>query len=381
MYLHVPFCVRKCPYCDFYSVADPSLIPSFVDALLGEIHCHGHEAWRFDSLYFGGGTPSLLPPGVVGRLLAAAGQAFDILPRTEITLEVNPGTVDAGRLRAYRDLAVNRLNIGVQSFQDRHLEFLGRIHTVADARRTIRAARTAGFDNIGLDLMYGLPGQEADDWRADLEAALAFAPEHLSCYLLTYETGTPLDRARRKGDIRPLTEGRAADLFRQTIEVLGARGYRQYEISNFAAAQQLESRHNWKYWTRAPYLGLGPSAHSFKDEVRRWNVRSVRTYIERLAREQDPTEASERLTKSQRLTEAIYLGLRTTEGLWLDVFARQFGCDFQVVFDETIRSLKQAGLARLTRERFFLTPEGMLLLDSIAVAFDAPGEAEIDSTL
>ena len=375
MYLHIPFCVRKCPYCDFYSIADPTLIPSFVEALLCEIRLYRPTALTVDSLYFGGGTPSLLAPEDIGRIMAAVSNAFNMLPQAEITLEVNPGTVDADRLKAYRKLAVNRLNIGVQSFQAQHLRFLGRIHSAAAARRTIRDARDAGFENIGLDLIYGIPGQDSIAWRKDLQAAVAFAPEHLSCYMLTYATDTPLNRARLTGEVRPLGEGRVADLFRQTVDFLGSRGYRQYEISNFAAAENRQSRHNWKYWTLVPYLGLGPSAHSFKDAVRHWNVPQVSEYIDKLARGEKPIAETERLTRGQQLTEAIYLGLRTVEGLRLGAFAQHFGCDFKTLFHEKIDQLQKAGLARLTPDRFRLTRRGLLFLDSIVVDFDASAES------
>ncbi len=333
-------------------------------------------AWAFDSIYFGGGTPSILPVDEIHRILEAVGAAFDILTPAEITLEVNPGTVDEDRLRAYRKLGVNRLNIGVQSFQEELLQFLGRCHTAAEARRVIEDARAAGFNNIGLDLIYGLPGQQSIAWQADLEAALAYAPEHLSCYMLTYEANTPLGRACSAGDVRPQKDKQSAALFRQTVDYLASRGYRQYEVSNFAAEENYQSRHNRKYWNRAPYLGLGPSAHSFHDAVRRWNVQAVTDYIDRLAKGKHPTAESERLTRGQQLTEAIYLGLRTVEGLKLDTFKRQFGYDFRMRFQETIFSLQEKGLAKLTPDRFRLTHEGLLFLDSIVVAFDEPEEAD-----
>ncbi|MCP4688387.1 MAG: coproporphyrinogen III oxidase family protein, partial [Desulfobacterales bacterium] len=239
---------------------------------------HG-GAFRFDSLYIGGGTPTVLDPRMIDRIIDSAHHRYTILPGAEITMEANPGAVDAAGLRAYRAAGVNRINIGVQSFHEENLRFLGRIHSSGDARLAMEWAGKAGFDNLGIDLIYGLPDQTKDAWLVDLRNAVLGSPAHLSCYMLTYESGVPMDRDRRMGKFTPLAESPSAELFTTTIEFLEARGYAQYEISNFARSRELRSRHNQKYWTHAPYLGFGPSAHAFIPPERRWNRAGVREYI------------------------------------------------------------------------------------------------------
>jgi len=278
IYIHVPFCLRKCRYCDFYSVAQLNQRDAFVKALQREIEL-APDPGPVDSLYFGGGTPSLLDPDQVAAILTAARARFEFLSDVEITLEANPGTVDKATLTDFKTAGVNRLNLGIQSFENRQLAFLGRIHTATEARQSIEAARAAGYSNLGLDLIYGLPGQNPVEMAREVEAAVAPEPEHLSCYLLTYEQGTPLDKDREFGKVTPLPEKDAADLFLEIRKLLSAHGYRQYEISNFARSEQYFSRHNQKYWNFAPYIGLGPAAHSFIEPVRYWNHRELPDYL------------------------------------------------------------------------------------------------------
>ncbi|MCP3954213.1 MAG: radical SAM family heme chaperone HemW, partial [Desulfobacterales bacterium] len=232
IYIHVPFCVKRCRYCDFYSQTNLSLLNDFAGALIREIEL-APDLGPVDTLYFGGGTPSLLDPAQIERIILSVRTRFTVSPDAEITIEANPGAVDAQRLPDFRAAGVNRLNLGIQSFDDRSLTFLGRIHTSADAARAIRAAGTAGFENLGLDLIYGLPGQTAADLRRDIEKAVSFNPEHLSCYLLTYEKGTLLDQQREEGSVVPLPEEDMAALFLLSREVLETSGYGQYEVSNF----------------------------------------------------------------------------------------------------------------------------------------------------
>ncbi len=368
LYVHIPFCIKKCVHCDFYSITDTSLIDPFTDALRQEMTLRRQSPLRFDTLYMGGGTPSILKAKTIGRILEAAGRSFEILDKAEITLEVNPGTVNTRRLKAYRDLNINRLSIGAQSFQRENLMFLQRVHSVEDIAVTINGARKAGFDNISLDLIYGLPGQTAQAWLADLEKALAVAPEHLSCYMLTYEPDTPLGRDLRREKVLPPDEAVRADLFARTIEFLGRRGYELYEISNFARSESRQSRHNWKYWTFAPYIGLGPSAHSFMAPERCWNKSDVKSYITDLQAGMSPQEGKEVLSAEQQMMEMIYLGLRTRAGINVKDLEAKFDLNFKTRFRKPLQDLEAKEFALFADGRFKLTSKGLLFADSITAA-------------
>lgn len=368
LYIHIPFCRRQCLYCDFYSVEDLERIPAFVEGLAAEMALYRSVGFRFDTLYFGGGTPSLLTPDQVARILETAHKTFDLSPDAEITLEANPGTATPDTLAGYRSAGVNRLNIGVQSFRDQHLKFLGRIHSAASAEAAIRAAREAGFDNLGLDLIYGLPGMSPEGWKADLERAADFGPAHLSCYLLTWEEGTPLHRSWREGRRRPPADALCADLFQLTGDVLADRGFIRYEVSNFARSASLQSRHNQKYWSLAPYLGLGPAAHSFDPlrSVRRWNHRRLERYLADLSAGRPPVADRETLDEEQRMMEIIYLGLRTAAGIDHLDFERRFGAEAGLRLERASEPLAAEGLLEPTPRRRRPTRRGMRYADGMA---------------
>jgi oxygen-independent coproporphyrinogen-3 oxidase len=368
IYIHIPFCVKRCRYCDFYSQTDLSLCGDFVDALIREIEL-APDPGPVDSLYFGGGTPSLLDPTEIERIILSVRARFAISPDPEITLEANPGTVDEKRLPDFRAAGVNRLNLGIQSFDDDNLAFLGRIHTAAEASRAVEAARAAGFNNLGLDLIYGLPGQTTRDLRQEVEKAVAFQPEHLSCYLLTYENGTSLDQAREQGHVVPLPEKETAELFQANREFLDVLGYRQYEISNFARDDHHRSRHNCKYWNFTPYVGLGPAAHSFLEPVRYWNHRDLSTYLEDLEKGRLPVRAKETLTPSQQMIEAVYLGLRQTRGIPIADFNQRFSVEFKTLFEAVLFDPLLDKLLELDADFCRLTPEGMLVMDTLVARF------------
>jgi oxygen-independent coproporphyrinogen-3 oxidase len=369
IYIHVPFCIQKCLYCDFYSITDLSVADAFLYAVRTEIRLRNNTDKLFDTIYIGGGTPSALKPPKIKTILNDVFSSFVIARNAEVTMEINPGTVDLADLKAYREMGVNRLSIGVQSFSESNLRFLGRIHTAGDARKTIMAARSSGFSNISLDFISGLPGQTEKSWINDLEQALVFAPEHLSCYMLTYEPGTPLDQKRKKNLFTPLDEPKAGGLFSITRQFLSRNGYQQYEISNYARSETFYSSHNRKYWRFHPYLGFGPAAHSYSDNIRSWNHRSVETYIENLSREKLPVDNTEILNREQQIMEFIYLGLRQTDGISMDDFYQRFGRRFETVFSDTIAFLKNRQWLRIQKGQCFLTTSGMLLLDSIADMF------------
>lgn len=380
LYIHVPFCVKKCTYCDFYSVTDLSDVDVFVEAVVHEMQLLvGEPPLVFDTLYLGGGTPSVLPPDQIGHLVERARYHFNFRDDVEITIEVNPGTANLSHLRAYRQIGINRINIGVQSFSADTLRFLGRIHTADEAAAAIPAARRAGFANLGVDLIYGIPAQTPEAWQKDLERAAAFTPEHLSCYTLTYEEGTPLWHRKARGEVDPLDENMVGDLFAATQAFLDRHGYEQYEVSNFAKRMPAphqpgsrvsrRSRHNMKYWSGAPYIGLGPSAHSFTPPCRRWNVTDLKDYIARLRNGEPPVEASETLTREQRLTETLYLSLRTVEGIDVPFLEQTFGLDFHDLYGKIVDDLTEQGMIALTGARCALTPKGLRFLDGIAALF------------
>jgi oxygen-independent coproporphyrinogen-3 oxidase len=369
LYVHIPFCIHKCPYCDFFSITDRSLIPAFIEALEREMAMTATFPLPFDSLYIGGGTPSVLEANQVARVMETVCRAYEILPGTEVTIEANPGTLRLDKLLGFKSAGINRLNIGVQSFQDVHLNFLGRIHKGEDAESAIKNARKAGFDNLGLDLIYGIPRQTKKSWFLDLQRAVDYAPEHLSCYMLSYEPGTPMESGLRKGLFLPMPEDLAGDLFEATSAFLSSHGYQHYEISNFARSTDLRSGHNMKYWSGGPYLGLGPSAHSFLGTKRSWNCRCVKQYMEDLDSGRLPKAGEETLGRDQEMIEAVYLGLRKADGIAVDVFDLKFGVRFHNFFGEVLDDLQKNGLMKVAESRCALTCRGMRFLDSIASLF------------
>jgi oxygen-independent coproporphyrinogen-3 oxidase len=393
LYIHVPFCQSKCPYCDFYSVTSPELISAFLEALEREVHFYcakmpsnggagvspvqaqakacGYQDpafLAFDSLYLGGGTPSLLTNPQIIELVENLRRHFEFAPDTEFTLEANPDDVTAEKLRLWREVGINRLSLGVQSFDEAELVFLQRRHTARQTMAAIEQIRAAGFINLGLDLMYGLPGQSQKTWLKTLEAALSFTPEHLSCYQLTIagETPappTPFARQMARGEFNLPDEEAQREFFLLTRQFLEGHGYMQYEVSNFARVEEYLSRHNRKYWSHTPYLGLGPAAHSFRDGRRWWNLSSVAQYCAALNAGEAPVAGSEALTPEQLRLEALYLGFRTREGVALEVI--QTHPRWQVVLAE----LEQAGLVRLTNGRVTATAQGLVVADRLPLRF------------
>jgi len=316
VYVHVPFCQRRCSYCDF-SIAVRRRIPAreFVDAILGEIR--GVDRTDPATIYFGGGTPSLLPPAAIALLLA------EFLPRTthnaprtnvEITLEANPEDVTPEHARAWRAAGINRVSLGAQSFDDTVLKWMHRSHDAARIGAAVHALRGAGIENISLDLIFGLPEELNRDWERDLEMAQALRTTHLSLYGLTIEPRTPLERWISRGATHTPSDERYAEEYLAAHRGLKAAGFEFYEVSN-AARDGFRSRHNSAYWSGKPYVGLGPAAHSFDGRTRRWNLRAWEAYRRAVAEGRSVAESDETLTDRQREVEAIYLGLRTVDGL------------------------------------------------------------------
>ena len=399
LYLHIPFCLSKCPYCGFYSVAKPGSVDTFVRALLEEIRLisveatplpsgerdgialefplpsgekggvrrEGNHFSTFDTIYLGGGTPSTLRIIKVENILNYIHKYFHLTSDIETTFETNPGDGELSYFKNLSGLEINRLNIGIQSFDDRLLRFLGRRHTADQARKSIQDARQSGFRNLGVDLIYGIPGQDIDSWIETLTTALTYFPEHLSCYELTVEKNTPFASEFQKGTFGLQSEETQREFFVRTSEFLEGKGYVHYEVSNFARGEEYLSRHNQKYWDHTPYLGLGPSAHSFNGTRRWWNHCSMEKYIRSVEEGTLPIESFENLTREQRMLEEVYFGMRTRKGLNLKRFQEQFQVDLEVEKGETLALFEQEGL--LTIEAGVLSPTraGLAVADRLAL--------------
>ncbi len=367
LYIHIPFCLSKCPYCDFYSVSSLSLLPAFLEVLFREMELYRGRSGPCDTVYIGGGTPSLLNPRQLEAILQRVQANFRLLPNAEITLETNPADLDQASLASMRAMGINRLTIGCQSFDQAILTFLGRRHSANQAVNAIEAACSAGFTNIGLDLIYGIPGQGMEAWMATVRRALSFAPAHLSCYQLTLEPETPLGISLRQGAFSLPDEMLQYDFFIKTAEMLEDAGYVHYEVSNFARDMTLASRHNQKYWDHTPYLGLGPSAHSFAANRRWWNYRSVDQYIAALKSGHLPVEASEDLTMEQLQLEALYLGLRTKRGIHLKDYAARYCVDLLARKGDRLTTLQDEGLIAIEDGHLYPTRAGLAVADSLAL--------------
>ncbi|HVP29613.1 MAG TPA: radical SAM family heme chaperone HemW [Myxococcota bacterium] len=392
VYVHVPFCERICPYCDFAVVRagrrlDPALEERTVRGLLAELALRraDFDGLALDTIYFGGGTPSLLEPGSVARLVEAACEAFAAPTRDalEVTLEVNPSTVERARLPGFREAGVSRLSIGVQSFDDEVLHRLGRAHRAGEARATLDAARAAGFDNVSLDLIFAAPGQRLAGLERDLEQALAFGPRHVSAYGLTIEPGTPFARAAARGQLALPDEDEAVAMIERIEACLGEAGLDRYEISSFAIPG-FESRHNRRYWERTPVLGLGvgavscdPGSSRAPHGARRTNLRALPAWLERVeAGRTAEAEPPEVLDAATARGEAMFLGLRTRAGVDARGFAQEFGAPPRSFFGGEIERLVDAGLLdEAPAGELRLTRRGRLLSDSVFERFVGGGES------
>ncbi|MFZ2446210.1 MAG: radical SAM family heme chaperone HemW [Syntrophobacteraceae bacterium] len=336
LYIHVPFCRSKCLYCDFYSVASAASVPEWLNAVQREVLLYKEKFHAFDSLYLGGGTPTVLGERELAALLGCVRKHFTFCPGSETTMEANPEGLSGDRLKAIRDLGVNRVSLGVQSLDDRDLQYLGRRHTSKRALLALDMVRAAGFANVGVDLMYGLETQSMQGWKRTVDRVLEYRPEHLSCYQLTFERGAAFWKMKADGRVRPIADKLERAFFIWTSRYLERRGYHHYEISNFARGREFMSRHNRKYWDHTPYLGLGPSAHSFQAGSRWWNVRSIKKYCQLIAEGKSPIESSEVLSEEQLDLESLYLGLRTSDGV--DLHALGGGSGIGKVLEELQKS-------------------------------------------
>lgn len=377
LYIHFPFCVKKCFYCDFDSVEGSRVTPEeYVAAVISEMALRstrlGAPEVNVPSLYIGGGTPSLMAPRLVEQLLEAAGEFFGLGPEAEITLEANPGTVTAATLAGYRGAGVNRLSLGVQSFDDLLLQRLGRIHSAKEALDAYDAARKAGFSNVGIDLINGLPDQSLAMWKSSLETAVRVAPEHISAYGLSIEDGTPFACMEEAGELPLPGEEETAAMFAVTREILSGHHYQHYEISNYALDGH-RSRHNQVYWQRGNYLGFGAGAHSFlntPDWGTRWvSPRLIATYLDAIGRGQLAEEETQVLTRREAIGEAFFLGLRLLEGVDLGHLHREFGSAINKEFSAAISCLQAQGLLMQTGNSLCLAPRAVIVANQVFCRF------------
>jgi oxygen-independent coproporphyrinogen-3 oxidase len=362
LYIHVPFCVRRCSYCDF-SIAVRKRIPAqeYVDVVGRELEWAQLDE-NLETIYLGGGTPSLLPPETIHALLFRVPRStFPV----EVSLEANPEDVTPTNARAWASAGVNRVSLGAQSFDDRVLQWMHRSHTAARIGEAVGMLRAAGIDNISLDLIFGLPEELPRDWGRDLDQLCSLLPAHCSLYGLTVEPRTPLDRWISRGAVQAPEEGRYVDEYLEAHERLAGAGYQFYEVSN-AALPGRQSRHNSAYWSGRPYVGLGPAAHSFDGRTRRWNLAAWEAYRRAVAEGRSPLEAEETLTDEQRDLESLYLGLRTSAGIPLGRLPPSFG-------DRWVR----AGWVTVHESRLTCTPHGWLRLDSLVQELTKQGTPQL----
>ena len=384
LYVHIPFCATKCPYCDFNTYAGiEGLMGPYLAALRSEIELWGEVLGgpKLETVFFGGGTPSYLSAGSLDMLIDAIRGAFGLADDAEVTAEANPDDLHADKLASMLGAGINRLSIGVQSLDDGLLRMLGRRHSAREALNAFRAARDAGFDNVSIDLMYGLPDQTPEQWGATLDSALGLRPSHISMYCLTLEGGTPMERDAAAGRI-PVPDGDlAADMYLAAEVKTAEAGFRHYEISNWAIAGR-ESRHNLVYWRNRAFLGVGPGAHSYLDGHRFHNIRSPREYIRRMGTgEPQPqsggrlfkgipvVEAAEPVDRRLEMAETMMMGLRLDSGVDPGQFATRFGERPAYVYGEVIDELQDDGLLETAGGSFVLTPRGRLLGNEVFSRF------------
>lgn len=372
VYLHIPFCKSRCSYCDFATDVwrSDEAVERYVEAVCSEIsdfklRISDLKKGEAETIYFGGGTPSLLSPRQVSRVLDSVNSVFSVSNDAEITMEMNPATVSAETLSVYIDLGVNRASFGVQTFDDRALKLLSRGHDANDARTTFRMLREAGFENISFDLIAGLPGQTLDDWSRNLDEAIAMSPEHLSLYLLEIHEGTPLaEQVRSNRQPTPDAE-LAAEMYEMMLDRLAAAGYEQYEISNFSRTG-FESRHNTKYWTLDPVYGFGVSAHSFDGRQRFANERNTAKYVSMVEQSLSTEVMREDINVE---SEFIFLGLRLECGIDLRDYFRRFGADPLTKYRIEFERLVENGLIEIEHPRIKLTRKGKLYSNEVFAVF------------
>jgi oxygen-independent coproporphyrinogen-3 oxidase len=367
IYIHIPFCLSKCPYCDFNSIVlDSGLAEEYVKSLLKEIQAFSEsqtERTFAETIYFGGGTPSILRTSQLGDILATVFSSFKVKPDAEISLEANPGTLTEEKVKKLKDSGFNRASLGVQSFVDKELEILGRAHNSKQAIKSYKILRKY-FDNLSLDLIFGIPGQSLKTWRGNLNMALKLKPEHLSVYSLTIEKGTPFYYLWKQGELGLPDEEEVRKMYLEGMNLLKAQGYRQYELSNFAR-KGFECQHNLRYWEGKEYIGFGAGAHSYFEGVRWGNVKDVKKYIEGCKKGFSIIDFQEELTLSQKINEFILLGLRMTDGIDLKRLKEDLNFDLEKEKKAEISGLIKGRFLKRGKNNLRLIKKGILVADSI----------------
>jgi oxygen-independent coproporphyrinogen-3 oxidase len=369
LYIHIPFCQAKCTYCDFDTYAGlEGLYDDYTSALVREIGWS--ERAQVATIYLGGGTPTVLPLSHLSQVLEAAQRAFSVNGNAEVTIEANPGTVSSEKLAGLRTLGVNRLSLGAQSFDETELKLLGRIHTAVETIQAVHAARQAGFSNLNLDLIYGLPQQPSESWQTSMEQALALRPDHLSLYALSIEEGTPLAKRIAEGKLAVPDPDVAAQMYELAEATLATRAYVHYEISNWSRTEALSCQHNLTYWRNGPYLGVGAGAHSWL-RGRRWgNVASPEQYVDRVLAGEHPIATEERIDASLEMSEAMIMGLRLLEeGVTFERFLDRFGVDLRQIFSSELAELAAFGVLEMDSHRLRLSERGHLLGNQVFQRF------------
>jgi oxygen-independent coproporphyrinogen-3 oxidase len=365
LYIHIPFCRQACRYCDFFFSVSLKYQDEFVEKLLIEINERSLSIQdsEVSSLYLGGGTPSLLTQGNLNRILKDVRKLYRLNTNAEITIECNPEDLDRAYLECLQSTGINRLSIGIQSFRDEELRLLHRSHTADKAYRSVNEAAAAGFDNITVDLIYGIPGQSAEDWKKNLEQTLTLPVSHISAYHLTFEQGTVFEHWRKKGKLKPPEEELSLQMYGILREQLISNGFEHYEISNFAMPGR-RSLHNQGYWSGAPYMGFGPSAHSFDGVYRSWNKSSLKGYMDGISGG-EPVQDSERLTRRERYHDYLITSLRTSGGADLEYILDQFGPDTRKYFDNAIEPYIADGTVKISSGKAIIDPGRWLISDHI----------------
>lgn len=368
LYIHIPFCVKKCRYCDFNSmVSESNIVDNYLMAIDKELSALNGK-YTFSTVYIGGGTPSVLTENQLERLLCSVARSIPINEIQEYTIEVNPGTVKENKVRLLKESLVNRISLGVQSFQDRQLTFLGRIHVSDDARKAFALLRMNGFDNINIDLIFGCPGQTLEDWENDLKTAVGLYPAHISTYSLTYEEGTPLTSDLVSGVIGRLDESIELEMYKAAISYLTQNGYKHYEISNFAK-DGCECSHNYFYWKNMGYVGIGAGAYSYIGGIRTSNEKDVLKYIEGLGTDKNTQSFAEYLLPDKCASETVIMSLRLRQGIANSDFYERFGYKLEDQFGEQIKKLMRDKLISYDDEGLRLTEKGLFVADTVLTEF------------